>query len=416
MNRRAARIMPAVLILASGCATAATTPSVPAEETPRESASASTSTEPSPSASAPAPTIVTGPPEISWSEVPVDGFFADVIGEGSRFVAVGVGSDGTAAWTSVDGQTWEEEPVPDFPVVEPEPGVSVDAVMGTLVRLDDTVYSFGTVYFIDAPYFTGWRRTDGESWQRIESDNPFFDAGALTAVTAGDHALVAVMSAPYAFGNAIWRWRADTSWVAATLDAEAGEENRVGEVAWSGGTFLAVGHTAVPDREIAIDAWPQTPAMWRSSDGLEWMAATPPSEASTICALDALPDDEGFVVVGFSDEGLAAWKSADGAAWTRGTLEAPTGFDLATLDPDGVRCDLAPIGHGMLATITGSDTLVSWTSIDGRTWSISDQRKLPFASLGRVATAGDTAVVVVTTFDAATSTDNQVILLGRMEP
>ena len=119
-------------------------------------------------AGTPTRTPATGPIEITWSEQPFEGFVEAVTVDQDRFVAVGSTDDGLAAWTSDDADAWERHGVPN-PYPEYEGMTGVGPSMGPLARLEDTLFSLGTVIArTDARWPVGWRSADGATWEAIE--------------------------------------------------------------------------------------------------------------------------------------------------------------------------------------------------------------------------------------------------------
>jgi hypothetical protein len=407
------RLLPALLAAALSLGCTATTTSSPTS-TPRASATAAAVSVPAEASDGPsaAPSSAAELPRITWTEVPFEGEVSTVIGDGTRFVAVGVGADGTAAWTSTDGMTWEEHSVPDLAVAEPNPGTTVDARMGTLVRLGDTLYSFGGNSFIDTVFLVGWYWTDGGAWELVESESGFYDGGSLWALGASDEALVAARVLPYAGGASTWRWMSDTSWLQSGLSSTPDESVWVADFAWVDGTHVAVGHTAEADPDENPSEWPRTVAVWTSSDGLVWSTATAPDGADGFCAVTALADG-GFVALGSAGGAPAAWTSADGISWTEGSVEAP-GTELPLLASPENPCQVITVDDGLLAAVgIPGGSMVSWTSTDGRAWSVGE----PLAANGAIASLGDQLVLVGGVPDPESPTGvRQVVLHGTVEP
>ena len=97
-----------------------------------------------------------------WSEETFEPLVAAVIADGGRFVAVAASDDDRAAFTSTDGRTWQTYPLPDPSTEECDPDVppclEEVAEPGPMVRLGDTLYSFGrTPFFNDVTLAVGWR-------------------------------------------------------------------------------------------------------------------------------------------------------------------------------------------------------------------------------------------------------------------
>ena len=66
-------------------------------------------------------------------------------------------------------------------------GQELRAGMGKLLRLGDTVYSFGSMQFMDSVQGAGWRWTDGKPWEVIESTSAVF-GGRVTDAAASEDA------------------------------------------------------------------------------------------------------------------------------------------------------------------------------------------------------------------------------------
>lgn len=333
-------------------------------------------------------------PRITWSEVPFDGYIADIIGDGARFVAVGAGSSGASAWTSPDGIGWEQHDVPEQSFGQFPDGADITAFMRTLVRLGDTLYSFGaTPIFIDSSQGAGWRWTDGQAWETIQSSSEFF-RGEVMAVTASDEALVA---STVTFGPRgvldMWRWTPATSWVRTSLAPDV----VASALTWAHGTFLAVGGQ---------------PSMWTSADGVDWRSVAIP-DGMSLCAVTSM-GTRGFLAFGPAGDRIAAWTSADGATWVESTV--------AHADASGATgCSVVAADDALVAVMqVDHDALKLWTSRDGASWEfqeeleISDVRAAANVSLAAVGRR----VLLVDTRSDPTEPDGlrQVVLVGVVEP
>jgi hypothetical protein len=351
-------------------------------------------------------------PRISWSEVEFDGSVRDLTADGSRFVSVGAGTDGASAWTSQDGRRWQEHDVPERSFGEIDEGVELTGTMGTLVRLGDTLYSFGGMSFMDAVAGAGWRWTDGEAWEVIDSRSPFFQ-GRVTAVAADRDALVAttISFAGGLYGSyTTWRWTPATSWTATGLSSSEDQDVMVEAIAWSDGTFVAAGSLA-----DAVDGkerweWPRAPAMWTSPDGADWTPVRVPAAMSQLCAVASAGGR--FVAFGASDDAFAAWSSEDGAFWTRGLVEDPD-RPFAISDGDlATPCRIVDIGDGLAVLTTAADGTRLWTSSNGEEWTFDE--RLPIVMTA--AASLDWQVVVAGFIPEAEDAEAaQLLLVGTME-
>ena len=297
--------------------------------------------------------------------------------------------------------SWEQHDVPDQTFGQWPDGADITAHMRTLVRLGDTLYSFGaTPIFIDSSHGAGWRWTDGQAWEAIQSTSEFF-RGEVKAVTASDEALVA---STVTFGGprgtlATWRWTPATSWVRTSLAPEFG----VGGLAWADGTFLAVGSSMAPATEAP-------PSMWTSADGIDWSSVRIPDGMSSMCALTSI-GTRGFVAFGRARDRIAAWTSADGVTWVESTVEHA--------DASGITgCSVVEANDGLVAVMQGDDALI-WTSRDGLSWEFQEELEISGA---RVSGTGIAAVgrhvLLADTRSDPTESDGlrQVLFLGVVEP
>jgi hypothetical protein len=337
--------------------------------------------------------------------VPLDADDAiiDVLADRSGFVAVGQGASGTASWVSSDGIAWEERDVPEKVVLEVD-DIPLPAAMGQLVRLGDTLYSFGGNGFMDAYLGAGWRWTDGQQWQVIESTSDFFGT-RVGAVAASDDALLA---SAVAFGGPMghwttWRWTPTTSWVQTPLSSTTEQVVSVTSLAWGAGTFVAAGFSAPFD---ADDAGASTNSIWTSRDGMTWTSVGVPDDDATICALEAISAG-GFVAVGRTAGEVVAWTSDDGSDWQVADME-PHQWDAS--HPQGV-CEIVPIGEGVLALIgDGPETTLTWMLSDGAEWTAAEALDVGLRSAAAV---GDDVVVIG--WRANSDEGEQVVLRGHRD-
>jgi len=400
----------AIVLSVAGLLTACTSTSTPAEPSP------STVQQGLPTASGSVSATATTPqppdaPRIVWSEVAFEGSVSDVIADRSRFVAVGIGTNGATAWTSQDGLTWQELDVPERSFGEIEDGVELTGAMGTLVRLRDTLYSFGGLSFNDAVSGAGWRWTDGEAWQVIDSQSSFF-SGTVTAAAANDEALVAatLSFAMGLFGSyTTWRWTPATSWTQTSLVSSEHENIVVEAIAWSQSTFVAAGTYAAAVDGVERWDWPRALAMWTSPDGLDWRRVQLPTGMSRLCAVASTQG--GFAAFGASGDRLAAWTSIDGGTWAQGEVDAAEGLEIGNMDLN--TCRVVDFGDGLVAFARGAGGTLVWTSADGTAWKYRE--RLPITTTAVAALNGQ----VLVAGRASASADPEtapLMLLGSVGP
>lgn len=354
---------PVILVLAAaallvGCGSSAVSPTASPLPSPRAATPVVATSSPDHVSAQPTATATSTAAaealQLSWSEVPFDGSISTLAADRSRFVAVGGGTDGVAAWTSNDGMTWVEHGVPERSFGEIGEGVELFGGMGQLVRLGDTLYSFGSMTFMDSARGAAWRWTDGSDWEVIESTSEFFD-GRPTVVTASEDALVAGM---VSFERGLygaystWVWTSATSWVKTALSSSADEEIGVEAIAWAGGTYLAAGSVAPQVEGAEPWEWPRTPAVWTSSNGLDWTVVNSPDGMSTACSVAPLTDGS-FAVLGTAGEAPAAWVLVEHTDWVEGTIEAAGGANVRPSDRTVAPCSTVAAGDALLATATG---------------------------------------------------------------
>jgi hypothetical protein len=310
--------------------------------------------------------------------------------------------------------SWEEHDVPEQSFGQLPNGADFTAGMGTLVRLGGTLYSFGaTTTFNDYSHGAGWRWTDGQAWEAIQSTSEFF-AGEVIAVTASDEALLA---STVTFGGGprgtldTWRWTPATSWVRTSLSSDI----LVDAVTWADGTFLAYGSS------VAAASGAQ-PSMWTSADGLDWTSVGLPEGLSDVCAMTSI-GARGFLAFGRAGDRIAAWTSTDGATWVESTVEHAdaSGITDDTLSlPEA--CSVVAADGGLVAVMQVDDAQI-WTSRDGVSWEFQEElevsgvrvlatgHRLPLAALGR-------HVLLANTRSDPTEPDGlrQVVFVGVIEP
>jgi hypothetical protein len=341
-----------------------------------------------------------------WSEVPFEGDIADIIGDGARFVAVGGGSASASAWTSPDGMIWETHDVPEQSFGQWPNGADITAGMQTLVRLGDTLYSFGgtmTAQFFDYSQGAGWRWTNGQAWEAIQSTSEFF-RGDVIAVTASDEALVAstlTFNGPRGTLDT-WRWTPAASWVRTSFAPEI----RVGALAWADGTFLAVGSSVAAATDVQLQ-----PSMWISPDGLDWSSVEIPDGMVSVCAVTSI-GARGFVAFGRAGDRIAAWISADGASWVESTVDHA--------DPGGTTgCSVVAADDALVAVVQTDDDALIWTSRDGVSWEFQEELDISGVRVGSTSLAAAARRVLL----AGTRSDptepggmRQVVFAGVVEP
>lgn len=404
-----------------GCATDTANSAAPSPNRSVEpSVSAATSMAPSsPATAAASPTQEPGEGgalAISWTEQSIDGWIHDIATDGDRIVAVGRTGDVFTAWFSTDGTAWESVTVPppgnfmgDSEGL-PEDLEARGSQMGTLVRLDETLYSFGLFNFMDFVRPVGWRWTDGQPWSFIDSKSDFYASGRVADAVAADGGLVAArLEVALSWAGAdstIWRWTPEASWVQADLSHTDSERTYVTRLAHNDGLLVASGLLPLGD---ADDPDAAAVATWESSNGEAWSAIDPPAGATQICALEAHPSG-GFLAIGTGANGVTAWRKSDGL-WSERVLteavDTPQGFGGPLWDV----CWAFPLDDGLVALYPSDDGLRAWTSSDGDDWTDGGV----VAPQAHLAAAADDLLVLVRPVEPADPVGGSILRIVRIQ-
>jgi hypothetical protein len=373
---------------------------------------------PTNSPSSPASQTAAAHPAIAWTEQTIAGEVQALFADGDRFVAVGRADDAQAAWVSTDGLRWKRQAVPPPTDVElsPDGPVTQDYVtrtsqMGNLVRLDDTVYAFGLFNFMDFVRPLGWRWSDGAAWEPITSSSPFYEAGSVRDVAAGDGTLIAarldIALSEFGTDSEVWAWSASTSWVQSDLSIAEEERVAVNRLAWHDGVFLASG-SVVPEQPDADAAW--TPRLWQSADGRAWRQVASPTQEAALCALEADPAG-GFVAVGMTAQESVVWRWRDGD-WSGAALPGSPAHS-AFGNPFVSDCDVVPLSDGrIVAILAGGEGTRAWWSSDGSSWTGGDT--VSAASASHVAGLGSTLVLARTEYEPTGAVVGTIVMTGSM--
>ena len=296
--------------------------------------------------------------------------------------------------------SWERHDVPEQSFGQIPTGADWNAAMRTLVRLDDTLYAFGaTPIIMDSSLGAGWRWTDGQSWEAIQSTSEFF-RGEVRSVTASDEALVAstITFGPRGIPDT-WRWTSATSWVRTSLAPEVA----VGALAWANGTFLAAGSPVAAATDAPLP-------MWISADGLDWSSVEVPDGMVSVCALTSI-SARGFLAFGRAGDRIAAWTSADGATWLESFVDRA--------DPSGTTgCSVVAADDALVAVMQVDDDVLIWTSRDGVSWEFQEELDSGVRVGSALLAAVGRRVLLAGTRSDPTEPDGmrQVVFVGLVEP
>jgi hypothetical protein len=387
--------------------------------TPSQSATGSAATSASASVPEPSPTPTLETLALAWSDAPFEGTVAAVTADNGEFVTVSADAAARVAWTSSDGISWDQESVP-IPVPALEGCFIPDvpdcirnsAGMGELVRLGDTLYSFGTTTSVNDYLGTvGWRRTDGQQWAVIESRSRFHGFGAVQDASASDSALIAIKyDRGLASDPTMWRWTVETSWKEADFPGLDVFGVEIVDSAWGSGTFAAIG--AVPEGDDPDGS--KSPTLWTSDDGAAWMTGTTPPDAVQLCSISST--SRGFIVLGSTASGMASWASLDASSWTRSDLATSAGTtpDPYTRFPT---CGVVELDQGLLAVDIVREGTLTWTSVDGSTWQEGPMLDVAMIEDG-IAAVGNTVVLFGRSLGTTPpeGLPPSILMIGAVEP
>jgi hypothetical protein len=209
-----------------------------------------------------------------------------------------------------------------------------------------------------------WHSLDGASWSLTHDEHAARDGSAMLDVVAIDDGYVAVGTNPD--GAPVWRSTDGLTWVAAeSAAAPSGELHTVQRIATHGdGTLLAVGFTTADEVQVAT--------LWRSADGIAWeRLAVPDSFASAWIVDVAVAANGDGVVVGMTEPGggeLLAWRI------TGDLVDGPASLGQVEDEAESTVSAVAAEPAGYLAVGHRWDpdrelyVAIAWASADGLAW------------------------------------------------
>lgn len=358
----------------------------------------------------PAP-VVTQAPAPSITEPPVTA--APTLPPASTVAPAPV-PPATAAPTTAPSEPEQTEQVTWTPVASEAGGLRDHDHLYEVIRSGSQWIAAGS-RFQDTAVIAFWKSEDGATWttsaelpmsELVGRVSPFEADGQVTAlVEAGERFL--------AFAH-IWDQSGNDGLVALTssdgsnwspLDTGAFSiRGDVNAVTKGTGGWIAVG------REVGAGIDPgESPAMWRSTDGLTWERIDLRGTALDTSGVlyDIVHGESGWVTVGHSpiDNGFAqatAWTSSDGEHWTQVLLpsvayEVLPGFGVTESGPcisDAYTVTAGPAGYvaaGDCVPIEAPEVMTTaWSSVDGLEWTQSTEIEgvfdEPASIVGAVAT------------------------------
>lgn len=319
------------------------------------------------------------------------------------FVTVGYVYPGwhPGAWTSPDGTTWSAQPMGDTEFTFP---------VALAVR-DSTVVAVGRS---GARPMT-WSSLDGSSW--VERPAPTLGDGEVaeritTVISTPDGFLAGGSAGPELADRhaRFWRSADGVTWQPVADEPAAFAAAEVRSIVRLGAGYVAVG--------IAGGAQAATGSVaWRSPDGASWTRIDDPELAKGRAVAIVEAPFGGLVAVGSDlDEGEAlVWLSADGRSWHLAPSEASRRY------PGRIRMtDVTAVGNQLIAVgnFVGVQygTAAGWASTDGLHWQRSvDAPGLQQGELYAVIPGGP-GVIAVGSFGAPDNYVPTVWLSPAREP
>lgn len=129
-------------------------------------------------------------------------------------------------------------------------------------------------------------------------------------------------------------------------------------IAEHAGRFVVVGDSS----DLVEDTGP--PVYW-SADGVDWHRPEPDASPESVNVTDVIATESGFVAVGIGSRDAAAWKSGDGRIWTPVPVEEPAGPSRSSM------WGVTRTRVGLFATGFHAGRARLWRSTDGSSWALA---------------------------------------------
>lgn len=110
------------------------------------------------------------------------------------------------------------------------------------------------------------------------------------------------------------------------------------------------------------------PPVYWSDDGVVWHPAAAGEAPESVNVTDVVATDSGFVAVGIGSHDAAAWHSRDGAVWTPVPVEKPEGPSRSSM------WGIVRTGPVLYATGFHAGRARLWSSEDGASWVLATGR------------------------------------------
>jgi hypothetical protein len=270
-----------------------------------------------------------------------------IVSGGDGLVAIGFnGGFGSILWTSSDRSEWHDVTPADFASF----GLAsaIELADGSLVAVGR-----GDTINVDADLAAAYLSQDGLVWEQV-ADDPDLRGQLIDVIEAADETLLAVGGVPGA--DSAGFWRSTDSGVTWERTGDELPASFLWSVAQGGPGFVAVGWRRTPDPSAAV---------WTSTDGTNWEAATDPEGFEGFEGIDVVATPSGALVMA---GGFVA--GGEGRIWT-----SRDGVDWSTADVNGGLTD-AGIRHIVVSSTgligvgsTGTDAALWLSTDDGATWA-----------------------------------------------
>jgi hypothetical protein len=277
------------------------------------------------------------------------------------------GGPAPVAWHSSNGSTWSPSFVDALPYAGPHAADRFGAIFENAGKL----MAFRTGGSRDFGSFTSLMQSPdgGRSWQSFDGDGGTASGSVITDVARGGQGFVAVGYTAGLIRRPVILVSEDgVDWASPDrqVDFEGGQPYGSFNAVASNGRVLVAGGSTRSELDGGSDGY-----IWTSTDGLTWTRVDVAAEPEAVVN-DLTEFEDGFVAVGATASGPAAWSSSDGLAWEPAHLASLGGVRGAT--------SVTLVTDGLIAVGDGDDHSAVWRSADGRSWEPTGQLSVGPAS------------------------------------
>ena len=297
----------------------------------------------------------------------------------TSLTAAGRSAAAGAAWIAarVEQPASIEAAPTDAPVFCSPCHPSVGTYIDSLVAVRGGYLAFG---FDQPPSHAAlWSSTDAATWRRV-AGLPAPERSSIAAAVAGPEGTVVAVGASGGVA-AVWSSADGAAWTLTSLPGPgSGATETLTAVAATGRGYVAGGY-------VESAAAVRTASLWRSTDGAAWTRATVetstgPTEVTGIAVDSATATLVAVGIAGDERRGAAAvWRSTDGG-----------GTWLSVASPAFAIGRMLAVASGMPGLVAVGELqdqtgAAAWFSADGSTWVAADRSGLDNGGLQMVMTA-----------------------------